>query len=260
MRRRRIIANLLITVGIVLILYFLWLNFAGQIYQGVFTFLYDRGYIAADSEDFFTLDDLPDFLFFGQEVISTSENPAIEGDDGSIIDDGESPADGGEDTSPEEPEKPEDEGDEYRPIAYTSRKNYKSNDMRLVVPRLGVKTGVKNGTSAKALKSGPGLYDISDLPTDEGGRVVIAAHRDVFGSWFYNIDKLKKGDIMKVYFGDYIYVYNYEYTKIVNKTDWSITGKKDYAALILSSCHPKGTSKQRIFVVASLSEILPRGV
>lgn len=253
-RRRRLLGNLLIIAGLLMIVYCLWLNYAGRLYQWAFGKYYDH---LADTgqdlpEDFFAYDDIPQLFLLGQSLL-----PA----------DAEAPVAGGEQPEAEAPEgeeqtpgkkAPEPEPESPWQIDYSSRSDYNNGDMTLVVPRMGLRTRVVNGTSVAQLKKGPGLYLESDLPTDDGGRVLIAAHRDVYGAWFYRIDKMKQGDKMKVIFGDKVYVYEYVDTVVVEKNDWSVTEPRDYTSLILTSCTPKGTSKQRIVVTGKLVDIQPR--
>lgn len=234
---RKWLANSIIAVGVLCIVYFCWINYAGRIFQFFYNISYDENAIE-QSDDFFSYDDIPDVFLTGQDLIPTGEDPT--------------PA------QPAEPVVPDVSEEPNISVDYSERKYYNNSDIKLVVLRLGVKAGVADGTTTKLLKSAPGLYEISDLPSDKNGRVIIAAHRDVYGSWFYNIDKMRSGDEIKLYFDEKIYVYEYVDTKIVEKNDWSITDKRGYSAVILTSCTPKGTSDKRIAVTGKLIEIIEK--
>ena len=97
--------------------------------------------------------------------------------------------------------------------------------MTLVVPRMGVRCRVMDGTSQAKLKKGPGLYDVSDLPAEADTNVVIAGHRNVYGSWFYNIDKMEPGEKIVLLFGDREYIYECEKIEIIEPNDWSVSAR-----------------------------------
>lgn len=254
-RGRRWLGNLLIAAGVLMILYCVWLNYAGRLYQWAFGKYYDSLADAGQDlpEDFFSYEDIPQILLIGQALLPNNAEAPVAGDA-----EEEAPAQEDEAAEPEAEKQPEPEPESPWQIDYSARSDYNNGDMTLVVPRMGLRARVVDGTSTAQLKRGPGLYVESDLPTDEGGRVLIAAHRDVFGAWFYRIDKMKPGDQMKVIFGDQVYVYEYVDTVVVEKNDWSVTKPRDYTSLILTSCTPKGTSKQRIVVTGKLVNIEPR--
>lgn len=134
----------------------------------------------------------------------------------------------------------------------TNSNNYIKGIMLIDIPKLDVKATVIDGTTSKHLKQGPGLYEDSPLPYEEGGNVCIAGHRTTYGAWFRHIDKLVKGDNITLDFEGSKYTYNVEEVFIVEKDDWSITKSQGYSALTLSSCHPLWSSKERIIVRAKL--------
>ena len=265
------LANVLIICGILALAVYIWVNHVGEIYHAIYSMYYDKH--AADgidsNEDFFSFEDLPSFLTIGNklvpdkkiEITVESENPD-EVDDGAddidaLLEDltlAERNADNESNNDFENAAQPEG----YPEINYSTRDEYKDGDMVLSVARMGIKSKVMNGTTSTKLKNGPGLYEISDLPTKQNGRVIIAAHRDIYGSWFYSIDKMKSGDRIQILFGDYVFIYQYVKTEIVEKNDWSAIKKQDYTVLYLTSCHPKRTSNQRIIVTAEYIGITKR--
>ncbi|MEI7885076.1 MAG: class E sortase [Clostridia bacterium] len=253
-KKQKFFASSLIAIGVILIVYFLFLNYSGRIYQMLYGFYYDNFPQAqTDSADnFFSYEDLPGILTFGQDFLPSQESPSMNG----------STSSSGINTSAaaveKKPKLPVAVLDFIKPINYSKRSSYKDFDMALIVPRMGLRSRVVGGVSTRELKQGPGLYDISALPNSDQGNVLIAAHRDVYGAWFYNIDKLRKGDKLKLYFGDKIYVYLYKDTHIVEPTDWKLLKEKGDPMLVLTSCDPKGTSKRRIVARATLTEVLDR--
>lgn len=134
------------------------------------------------------------------------------------------------------------------------REDYESGMMIIDIPKLKVRAGVIKGTSKEELKEGPGLYEISPLVTQEGGNVCIAGHRDVYGAWFLNVDKLIAGDDIFIELNGFKYNYKVEKVFIVAKNDWSVTKPTGYSSLTLTTCHPLKSSKQRMIVRAKLEK------
>jgi LPXTG-site transpeptidase (sortase) family protein len=132
------------------------------------------------------------------------------------------------------------------------REDYKNGMMIISIPKIKVKAPVIKGTTVTELKLGPGLYEISSLPDVEGANICIAAHRVTYGAWFKNVDLLVEGDDIELYFNNKTYEYKVEKVFIVEKDDWSVIKNVGYSALTLTSCHPRGSFKQRIVVRAKL--------
>ena len=67
----------------------------------------------------------------------------------------------------------------------------------LDVPRLGIHQIVVEGTSATQLKKGPGHLRASPLP-GQRGNAVIAGRRLAYGGPFLHLDRLRRGDVIRV--------------------------------------------------------------
>ena len=141
------------------------------------------------------------------------------------------------------------------------RKNYKSGDLTLIIPKLSLIEPVQNGTEKEQLALGPGLYDYAQLPGEGDRNVSIAAHRNhskngVISEWFfYYIDTLTDGDYMYLRDEHKIYRYIYNQTTIVEETDWSPIYSQGFSCLTLTSCEPIGVADHRIVVRATLDQI-----
>lgn len=130
---------------------------------------------------------------------------------------------------------------------------------RLQIPRLKVDTVVVEGTNATALAAGAGHYRDSPLP-GEPGNMAIAGHRTMNGHPFNRIDELKEGDqiILITPFGRY----TYETVKpfgghttnpwVTTPNDWTIVSPTKEAMLTLTTCHPKGSARERLVLRAKL--------
>ena len=121
---------------------------------------------------------------------------------------------------------------------------------RLRIPAIDVDVVVVEGTSASALRAGAGHYPETPLPC-EVGNVSIAGHRTTFGKPFANVDRLRTGDIITLETPVGGCTYRIERDPfVVDKADRSVVQPSPDRILTLTSCHPKGSAKQRIIVRA----------
>ena len=134
-------------------------------------------------------------------------------------------------------------------VVTTDREAYENGNLRLVIPSLDQDVLVQNNVDTESLRSGPGLYEYSQLPApDTNANVSIAGHRDIEGAEFYYIDRLTDGDLMYLVYQEKVYIYQYESTQIIQSDDWNPIACKDYPCLTLTSCDPIGTFINRIVV------------
>lgn len=119
----------------------------------------------------------------------------------------------------------------------------------IVVPRLGLRMVVVEGTSASQLARGPGRYRMTSLP-GLGGTVAIAGHRTTHLQPFRHLDALRSGDsiYLEMPYGTFRYVVYAG--AIVDDRDWSILRPRPFEKLVLSACHPLYSASQRIVVYA----------
>ncbi|MGH9179290.1 MAG: sortase [Acidimicrobiales bacterium] len=126
---------------------------------------------------------------------------------------------------------------------------------RIKIPALDVDVVVVEGTSASALRAGAGHYPKTPLPC-EAGNVAIAGHRTTYGRPFSNIDRLKPGDTvtLETPIGSCTYELSRE-PYIVVPTDFSVVANDPSSStLTLTTCHPKGSAKERLIVKATLTK------
>jgi sortase A len=123
---------------------------------------------------------------------------------------------------------------------------------RIKIPRIHVDVVVVEGTTSSALRAGAGHYPNTPLPC-EAGNVAIAGHRTTYGKPFQNVDLLRPGDdiILETPIGECTYkVERAPYVVVPN--DGSVILPTPAPALTLTTCHPKGSAKQRLIVRAVL--------
>ena len=140
--------------------------------------------------------------------------------------------------------------------AYQERKLADGDALtRIKIPALDVDTVVVEGTSPSALRAGAGHYPATPLPC-ETGNVAIAGHRTTYGRPFSNLDQLKNGDaiILETPIG----TCTYEVTRepfVIAPTDFSVVANDPARQLLtLTTCHPKGSARQRLVVQATLTQ------
>jgi sortase A len=128
---------------------------------------------------------------------------------------------------------------------------------RLRIPDIDIDVVVVEGTSASALKAGAGHYPATPLPGEEGN-VGIAGHRTTYGKPFSNLDHLKPGNeiILETPIGRHVYKISRD-PFVVDKTDFSVISQTSGHTLTLTTCHPKGSAKQRLVVKA---EMVPEAI
>lgn len=123
---------------------------------------------------------------------------------------------------------------------------------RIKIPRIEVDTIVVEGTTASALRAGAGHYVHSPLPC-EVGNVAIAGHRTTYGKPFHNLDLLEAGDTIVLETPIGTCTYEVEDTIIVTPDDVSVVeNTPDEARLTLTTCHPKGSARQRLVLRATM--------
>lgn len=123
---------------------------------------------------------------------------------------------------------------------------------RIKIPAISVDVVVVEGTTQSALRAGAGHYPQTPLPC-EAGNVAIAGHRTTYGKPFHNLDRLHPGDV--IILETPIGSCTYKITKppfVVLPTDTTVVGRSPVPMVTLTTCHPKGSAKQRLVVQAEL--------
>jgi sortase A len=129
---------------------------------------------------------------------------------------------------------------------------------RLIVPRLGLKSIVVNGTGHDDLTKGPGRELHTFMP-GEGELVYIAGHRTTYLAPFAKIDTLEAGDpiTFELPYG----TFHYEVTRhvVVKANDLAVLRSHHKEVLALQACHPRFFATHRYIAYARLVRVEPRG-
>ncbi len=119
----------------------------------------------------------------------------------------------------------------------------------LIIPEIQLKTHVLSGTSDDVLAKGPGHFEETALPGKEGNSA-IAGHRNMYGSPFKDLDKLKDGDEIFVFIHEGKSVYQVTDKRIIDPTDSSVLEQSEGPLLTLITCQRQGGALNRLVVVA----------
>ena len=144
-------------------------------------------------------------------------------------------------------------------VNYFSYKNVveppEINSSVVIIPSIGVHEKINN----ISISQGVYIYETSNLPTK--GDVVLFGHRTLQGSPFLRLDALKKGDIITLEWPGIGEVnYTYKESKIVPASydkfvlnESHKRGDIHQQQLFLITCHPIGSSAERIIATADLN-------
>lgn len=125
------------------------------------------------------------------------------------------------------------------------------------IPTIGVNAPIVAGVyDWEQLKRGVGYHTGSALP-GQVGNMVLAAHNDIYGEIFRDLDKLSPGDEFTVSTGVRSYTYVVTKIEIVEPTEVDVMQPTDYASATLISCYPYRINTQRIVVFADLKTNAP---
>lgn len=128
----------------------------------------------------------------------------------------------------------------------------------LRIDKIGVITPISDNTSEQSLLEGSGIVEDTDIPTSEENTItVLAGHRGGINETqsFLNIDKLEKGDELKITTREEELYYKVVDKEVIEPTDWSkFTREEGKTKLFLLACHPYPKNDKRIIIKAQRIE------
>ena len=126
---------------------------------------------------------------------------------------------------------------------------------RIIIPAIDVDVVVVQGVTPSALRAGAGHYPSTPLPCEDGN-VAIAGHRTTYGRPFHNLDLLETGDeiTLETPIGSCTYSVSEASPLIVRPSDVSVIQNTAEPILTLTTCHPKGSARQRLVIQATRVE------
>jgi sortase A len=121
----------------------------------------------------------------------------------------------------------------------------------LHIPRMKLDIVVVNGTSDAILKKGPGHYMDTAYPWDETGRVAIAGHRTTYGHPFWSLNKLRKGDLIRLVTEYGTFDYHVSGSRVILPSGVWVLRQTKEPSLVLTTCTPPFSASHRLVVFAS---------
>jgi len=145
-----------------------------------------------------------------------------------------------------------------QPIGFTPR--YRDVVAHLQIPTAHIDDFIVGGSDVEALRDGPGHAPQTPLPGQQG-LAVIAGHRTTYGAPFGDLDLVQVGDRITVNWpsGE---TFDFEVTEATiipaDELQESLVAlDANDAELLLVTCHPKQSVRERIVIRASLTSTSP---
>ena len=122
---------------------------------------------------------------------------------------------------------------------------------RIRIPAASIDWVIVEGVGQDDLAQGPGHMPGTALP-GQPGNAVISGHRTTHGAPFADLDLLEPGD--RIVVDTLIGTHTYEVVSliVVAPTDVWVTNQVDGAWITLTTCNPKGSSRERLIVFGRL--------
>ena len=136
------------------------------------------------------------------------------------------------------------------------KNNTGTSTYRIIIPSIEVDMEIVFGENeTEAFKKGAWHFPGSGTPNDPDDykNIILSAHRYLRTSGpntFFNLDKIKKDDIITIKWDKNEYQYQVNKTYIVEPNEIWILKDTGIEKLTLFTCHPAFTTKQRLVVEA----------
>ncbi|PJF22586.1 MAG: hypothetical protein CUN56_05235 [Phototrophicales bacterium] len=122
--------------------------------------------------------------------------------------------------------------------------------LAISIPALGLDEPIVQGSDWEALRSGVGQVLNGARPGDETGNVVLAAHNDIYGELFRDLDQLQPGDTFTIRTERHVYTYRVVGTDIVEPHQVEVMQNTGLPTATLISCYPYRVNTHRYVVYA----------
>jgi sortase A len=122
---------------------------------------------------------------------------------------------------------------------------------RIQIPKIGVDQTVREGIEQMVIDAGPAHWP-GTAAFGSWGNVVLAGHRTTHTEPFLRAAELAPGDPIILSDGVGTYTYQVTLVEVVSNTKLSIVDQHPGRTLTIFTCHPIGSSAQRLVVNATL--------
>ncbi len=86
----------------------------------------------------------------------------------------------------------------------------------------------------------------------ERGTVAIAGHRTTYGAPFWDLDRVRRGDVVTLITEFGTFAYRVSRTEVIPPTRIGVLDPTKKPTLVLTTCTPRFSAAQRLIVFASL--------
>ncbi len=129
--------------------------------------------------------------------------------------------------------------------------------LKITIPKIEVEWITNEGADIPTLKKGPGHIPETSLP-GEPGRCTISGHRTTYGAPFNRIDELAAGDLIYLEtLNNLAFAYKVTDIEVVAPTYVEILNGTDKKELLLTTCYPEYSSRERMVIISELINIYP---
>jgi LPXTG-site transpeptidase (sortase) family protein len=115
---------------------------------------------------------------------------------------------------------------------------------RIGIPRLHLRFAV-----GRNVDDGPAWWPVTGRPGG-GDTIAVAGHRTTHTHPFLDLDQLQHGDSIYVRWQGVAHRYLVTGRRVVSNRQQHVADARGYELLILSTCTPKGSSRERLLVYA----------
>lgn len=115
---------------------------------------------------------------------------------------------------------------------------------RLIIPRLQLDDPI-----GSALAFGPAFYPGSARPGSPY-TIAIAGHRTTHTHPFWALNELQHGDLITIVWHAKRFSYRVTGSRVVSPTDWKAVADVGHERVILSTCTPRFSARERLIVIA----------
>ncbi len=129
---------------------------------------------------------------------------------------------------------------------------------RIQIPKLGIKFVFVAGAGSQSLKKGPGHYDATALPGEQG-TVGIAGHRTTYLAPFRNLQRLRRGDEITLTMPYGRFAYTVKGSLVVSPSRIAVLRSLAHDRLVLTTCTPPFSAAKRLVVIARERSQVPLG-
>jgi LPXTG-site transpeptidase (sortase) family protein len=131
-----------------------------------------------------------------------------------------------------------------------SRRAAPTSPPSLWIPRLHLRSRI---FLPAQLDSGPAWWPITGRPGG-GDTIAVAGHRTTHSRPFYFLERLQRGDRIRIVYLGETHLYRVKRTRVIPSTNLHIADAVGYERLLLTACTPRGSARFRLVV-----EALPTG-